>query len=756
MRQASWEELFREGEAKEEKPPVWTRFAIFSWEEPVTLAIVMVGFLTVVQSMSSANWVNDMPSLYPIAFLGLAFGLVMSRVRVNEILVHLMALTIGVVGVFLAVASKMTGTYQDRAQEIYERFGDWLNAATTGGISNDNLPFILLVVSTTYLAAYIAAWAIFRWHNAWIGIVPGGLALLTNISYLPGQNSFPLLIYLFCAILLVARVNLLRRVREWRESRTRYPDLISLHVLNVTVWVALGLLALAWVLPTGSGSGKIYTVWDAVTSPVSGPLSSLNRVFISVNSKKGSSIHSFGSTMPLLGEINLGGGEIMRVTAQETGYLRAQSYDVYTAQGWKIGPSSVATTGTWPALKALQSPEESRRQLRRPVSIQVTTSRAAGVIVSEGDPLAVSVDSRVVYGADQGDVTSIRPTSQLKEGAQYRVDSTISNASVQRLQSAPTNYAPWVQTYLALPQDLPRRVLNKSRETVQGMDNPYDKANAIEQYLRTFTVDTKIQAAPARRDSVDYFLFTSQRGYFDYHASAMVVMLRATGVPSRLAVGYTLRPQDRIPDTNVYVLSEANAFAWPEVYFPGLGWVEFNPTPSEPKVNRSGQDDLPFTDGTGEEFIDESLLPNDLPLNTEPAAEAVDALEIDEGSSLFGRIVLTVILCFMALTLVAFLGFNYAWQRGLAGQPFPVQVWEKTLRLARWSRVRPTPQETPRDIVARLRKEMPDVNDLDYMGDAYVRARYGRKELTQDEHERLSGVWKQARNTLLARLLRWK
>ena len=68
MRQASWEELFREGEAKVEKPPVWTRFAVFSWEEIVTLAIVMIAFLTVVQSMSSANWVNDMPSLYSIAF----------------------------------------------------------------------------------------------------------------------------------------------------------------------------------------------------------------------------------------------------------------------------------------------------------------------------------------------------------------------------------------------------------------------------------------------------------------------------------------------------------------------------------------------------------------------------------------------------------------------------------------------------------------------------------------------------------------
>ena len=85
-----------------------------------------------------------------------------------------------------------------------------------GGISNDDLPFIVLVVAATYLAAYLAAWSIFRWYNAWLGLIPGGLALLTNISYLPGQHSMPLLIYLFCSILLVARVNLLRRAREWK------------------------------------------------------------------------------------------------------------------------------------------------------------------------------------------------------------------------------------------------------------------------------------------------------------------------------------------------------------------------------------------------------------------------------------------------------------------------------------------------------------------------------------------------------------
>ena len=756
MRQASWEELFRQGESPaQDKPSLWARLKILSWEELVTLAIVLIGFLTVIASIESADWVPEMPSLFGVGLLGLVVGLVLSRLRVNEALLHLAALGIGAIGVFYTASSRLEGSTSSRFSEMVDRIRVWAEALLSGGISNDNLPFVTLVVAATYLTAYLAAWAIFRWYNAWLALVPGGLALLTNISYLPGQTSVPLIIYLFCSILLLARVNLLRQARGWRRTNTRYPDLISLHVLNVTVWVALGLLALAWILPVGNGNGLFFSLWEKATDPVAGPTSELGRVFSAIDSKKGGTVHQFGSTLPLQGEISLGGGEVMQVTSTEPGLLRAQSYDFYTAQGWKLGANSQAGNTTWPALKALQSPDDARRQFRRPVSITVNTSKKAGVIVTAGQPLAVSIDSRIVYGADQSDVTSVRPTSRLNEDAQYRVDSTVSNASAGRLRTAPTTYAPWLATYTQLP-DVPQQVQRKAREVTQGADNPYDKAAQIEQYLRTFAVDTKIKPAPPKRDSVAYFLFDIQRGYFDYHASAMVVMLRSLNIPARLAVGYIIRPQDRVPDSNVYLVAEANAFAWPEVYFPGLGWVEFNPTPSEPRINRTGTDDGEFA-GSGEEEVFEDEVPSDgAAAPTQPAPEVVDQLQVEEGSSLIGRIILTGVLLFLGITVAGGALFQYSWQRGLHGLDYPVQVWEKTMRLSRWARIRTLPQETPRETVSRLKRELPEVQGLDYMGESYVRSRYGRKELSPPEKERLQGIWKQARNNLLQRLFRWK
>src|SRR6266545_3667896 len=163
MRQASWEDLFRAAEERAPaKPSVWSRVtSFFSWEDAVTLIIVMVGFLAVVQSINSADWVPEMPSLLPTAALGLALGLVMARTRVHEVIAHFVAIAVGVVSVGLSSSSTLEGSIPDRMSELGDRMQLWMEAVFSGGISNDNLPFVVLVVGLTYLTAYLAGWSIF-------------------------------------------------------------------------------------------------------------------------------------------------------------------------------------------------------------------------------------------------------------------------------------------------------------------------------------------------------------------------------------------------------------------------------------------------------------------------------------------------------------------------------------------------------------------------------------------------------------------
>ena len=88
---------------------------------------------------------------------------------------------------------------------------------------------------------------------------------------------------------------------------------------------------------------------------------------------------------------------------------------------------------------------------------------------------------------------------------------------------------------------------------------------------------------------MDYFLFDLQKGYCDYYASSMVVLARASGLPARLVVGYIAERYDE--DLQAYVISEAEAHSWAEIYFPGYGWIEFEPTGGREPVYRLEETD---------------------------------------------------------------------------------------------------------------------------------------------------------------------
>jgi hypothetical protein len=169
----------------------------------------------------------------------------------------------------------------------------------------------------------------------------------------------------------------------------------------------------------------------------------------------------------------------------------------------------------------------------------------------------------------------------------YVVDSLLLIASEAELRSAGTNYPQWiVDRYLALPSALPQRVRILARDLTATELTPYDRALAIERYLRRFPYNLDVPIPPGDRDIVDYFLFELQEGYCDYYATAMVVLARAAGLPARYVIGYTSGSYDPY-DAN-YVVSEANAHAWVEVYFPDYGWIEFEPTAGLPAIERLG------------------------------------------------------------------------------------------------------------------------------------------------------------------------
>jgi transglutaminase-like putative cysteine protease len=178
------------------------------------------------------------------------------------------------------------------------------------------------------------------------------------------------------------------------------------------------------------------------------------------------------------------------------------------------------------------------------------------------------------------------------KASSYRVDSLVPNYTTQELRQAGEEYPEWVlDRYLALPANLPARVRSLALELTAAEATPYDRAVAIEKHLRQFPYSLDVPLPPRDEDVVDYFLFTLQEGYCDYYASAMVVLARAAGIPARLVTGYTSATFDST--NNRYIVKESEAHAWVDIYFPGYGWIEFEPTAGRPPIER--QENLPDT-----------------------------------------------------------------------------------------------------------------------------------------------------------------
>jgi hypothetical protein len=167
----------------------------------------------------------------------------------------------------------------------------------------------------------------------------------------------------------------------------------------------------------------------------------------------------------------------------------------------------------------------------------------------------------------------------------YVADSLVSIATVEQLRSARMNYPDWINnTYLQIPENTPQRVLTLARDLTATAPTPYDRAVAIETFLRAYSYTLDLPAPPPNRDVADYFLFDLKRGYCDYFATAMVVLARAAGLPARMVVGYATGTYN--PMTAEYVISQADAHSWPEVYFNEYGWVEFEPTSGRAPIER--------------------------------------------------------------------------------------------------------------------------------------------------------------------------
>jgi hypothetical protein len=272
------------------------------------------------------------------------------------------------------------------------------------------------------------------------------------------------------------------------------------------------------------------------------------------------------------------------------------------------------------------------------------------------------------------------------------------------------------------------------------------------QYLRALPVDFDIEDTPPGRDTVDYFLFDAQRGYFDYHATAMAVMLRTLGIPSRLAVGFVVNDDDKVLESDAYSIRDRNSYAWTEVYFPEHGWIAFNPSPDR-------SEDLSPVIAAPDENPEEPATIEDLPFgiapdpNIDPGPDDIavptQVPTVQQGRDYNPLLTLGVVAFVALLCGSVFLG----WQRSVAGLPYSQQLWEKAVRLSNWAGLGPRTGETPAEFARNLRTHVRDARDISLLAKAYNQSRFGKGEPDGDR-EALTETWTPLRNALFGAIIR--
>lgn len=279
-------------------------------------------------------------------------------------------------------------------------------------------------------------------------------------------------------------------------------------------------------------------------------------------------------------------------TAEADGrhYWRIETKDVYTGKGW------VADKGT--AVPVEFSPEQTIPM--QPFEEEVKTEqRTSRVIPKIGYPHIVYPLGVTQVGASAGKSVlqfSLDPTTEkimsMADGqagsiGPYSLTFNHPVYSVEKLKAAgpeelEAEFA-FLSKYTQVPEELPERVVELAEEITKDKETWLEKAQAIEKYFRSneFVYDqTNVAIPDENQDYVDQFLFETQRGYCDNFSTSMVVMMRSVGIPARWVKGYT---EGEYIDTlengrRLYEVTNNNAHSWVEGYFPGVGWVPFEPT----------------------------------------------------------------------------------------------------------------------------------------------------------------------------------
>ncbi|MEU1627227.1 DUF3488 and transglutaminase-like domain-containing protein [Streptomyces sp. NPDC020096] len=255
-------------------------------------------------------------------------------------------------------------------------------------------------------------------------------------------------------------------------------------------------------------------------------------------------------------------------------YLRIITLDQFDGTSWKASPRRVTDVPDSLPPPAGLSPGVQVGQVA--TSIAAAPTYAQSYLPLPYPATKVRIAGNWRYEPEGR--TLIGDHGQTTAGAQYQVSSLLVQPTARQLADAPPAPAQIQREYTQVPGSLPAEVQQTAEQVTQGAANAYERAVKLQSWFTLtggFTYDTKVQGGSGP-DAIVRFLH-DKRGFCVHFAFTMAAMARTLGIPARVDVGFVPGTQQ---SDNSWSVGVKDAHAWPELYFEGIGWTRFEPTPS--------------------------------------------------------------------------------------------------------------------------------------------------------------------------------
>lgn len=586
------------------------------WDWPAVLLLIAAIYVAATR-LNATNWTDELNTVQTIAILGVIAGLALGKSTFSPGVVRIFAFVYGGFVIFwqIGLTYGRGVLWPERMISMGNRSLVILDQIFQQKPVVDNLFFNILMGILFWIISAYAGYSLIRYGSAWKAVIPAGIAMIVIQAYDPylSVRTWFLAGYIFLSLLLVARMHFLHLKYRWNQDGTYMPPYVSLDSLRLGLITTVILVLFAWTVPAiASAVPQAEQIWLNATQPWMDVRNKLSNVFYSLQASVGVVTDFYGETLPLGRGNPLSDTTIMTIEAPPRPssnvryYWRSRIYDTYDGN-W---------SSTLPVIDFV-SPDEFNLNLpeyenRATSFFSITTIYPIQNLQTPTQPIWVSRPANAYFAVNSDgtiDLSHLKADPVLMSGDTYRVEASLTSASQKELRESGTDYPDWVTArYLQLPDNITPRTIELAESIVGNLDNPYDKTQAITDFLRTsLKYSETVPTPPAGQEPIDWVLFDHKQAFCNYYATAEIIMLRALGIPARMAVGYaegertsvgtiedipTLQaggqnvPQEIQIAGDIFTVRHKDAHAWPEVYFPSIGWVEFEPTASQQPIIR--------------------------------------------------------------------------------------------------------------------------------------------------------------------------